>query len=44
VLTIVIGLQFVQTIAALYLPSLNADIVDTGSRPATPGTSGVSGC
>jgi ATP-binding cassette subfamily B protein len=30
VLTIVIGLQFVQTIAALYLPSLNADIVDNG--------------
>jgi ATP-binding cassette subfamily B protein len=29
-LAIVIGLQFVQTIAALYLPSLNADIVDSG--------------
>jgi ATP-binding cassette subfamily B protein len=29
-LVIVIGLQFVQTIAALYLPSLNADIIDNG--------------
>ncbi len=29
-LTIVVGLQFVGTVAALYLPSLNADIIDKG--------------
>jgi len=29
-LAIVVGLQFVGTVAALYLPSLNADIIDKG--------------
>ena len=29
-ITIVIVLQFVQTIATLYLPTLNADIIDKG--------------
>jgi len=29
-LAIVIGLQFVGTVAALYLPSINADIIDKG--------------
>src|ERR1700712_556343 len=29
-LTIVVALQFVGTVAALYLPSLNADIIDKG--------------
>jgi ATP-binding cassette, subfamily B, multidrug efflux pump len=29
-LAIVIGLQFVSTMASLYLPSLNADIIDNG--------------
>ncbi len=29
-LTIVVALQFVGTVAALYLPSLNADIIDNG--------------
>jgi ATP-binding cassette, subfamily B, multidrug efflux pump len=29
-LAIVVGLQFVGTMAALYLPSLNADIIDNG--------------
>src|SRR6195952_5585376 len=29
-LSVVVGLQFVGTVAALYLPSLNADIIDKG--------------
>jgi len=29
-LLIVVGLQLVGTMASLYLPSLNADIIDTG--------------
>ncbi|HEY7470683.1 MAG TPA: ABC transporter ATP-binding protein, partial [Acidimicrobiia bacterium] len=29
-LTVVISLQLVATMAALYLPSLNADIIDNG--------------
>ena len=29
-LAVVVGLQLVSTIAALYLPTLNADIIDNG--------------
>jgi ATP-binding cassette subfamily B protein len=29
-ITLVVGLQLVQTLATLYLPTLNADIIDTG--------------
>jgi ATP-binding cassette subfamily B protein len=29
-LALVVGMQFVQTMAALYLPTLNADIIDNG--------------
>lgn len=29
-LTVIVGLQFVGTVAALYLPSINADIIDNG--------------
>jgi ATP-binding cassette subfamily B multidrug efflux pump len=29
-LTVVVGLQFIGTVMALYLPSLNADIIDNG--------------
>ena len=29
-IALVVGLQFVQTIATLYLPTLNADIIDSG--------------
>jgi ATP-binding cassette subfamily B multidrug efflux pump len=29
-LSVIVGLQFVGTVAALYLPSLNADIIDKG--------------
>jgi ATP-binding cassette subfamily B protein len=29
-ITLVVALQFVQTLAALYLPTLNADIIDNG--------------
>ena len=32
VLVAVVVLQFVQTMATLYLPSLNADIIDNGHR------------
>ena len=36
----VVVLQLVGTIASLYLPSLNADIIDNGRRhAATPATS-----
>jgi hypothetical protein len=36
----VVILQTAQTFAALYLPSLNADIIDKASHRATPDTSG----
>jgi ATP-binding cassette subfamily B multidrug efflux pump len=38
-LAAVVALQFVGTMAALYLPTLNADIIDTAWSPATPPTS-----
>ncbi len=39
-----LAFQTVQTIAALYLPSLNADIIDKGvAHAATPATSGATG-
>jgi len=36
-LTIVVLLQLLQTLAALYLPTLNADIVDYGVVPGDSG-------
>ena len=38
-LTLIVLLQFTGTIATLYLPSLNADIIDRGVAAATPATS-----
>ena len=38
-LLIVVGAQFLQTIAALYLPTLNADIIDNGVVKADTATS-----
>ncbi len=29
-LSVIVGLQFVGTLASLFLPSLNADIIDNG--------------
>ena len=38
-ITLVVSLQFVQTMCALYLPTLNADIIDNGVVKSTPATS-----
>ena len=35
-LAIIVGLQFVATVATLTLPNLNADIIDQGVTAATP--------
>jgi ATP-binding cassette subfamily B protein len=40
----VMALQFVQTIAALFLPSLNAALIDRGIARGDTATSGGSGC
>ncbi|MDT4987300.1 MAG: ATP-binding cassette, subfamily multidrug efflux pump, partial [Micromonosporaceae bacterium] len=29
-IALVVGLQFIQTLATLYLPTLNADLIDNG--------------
>ena len=39
--TAVLILQLASTIAALYLPSLNAQIIDQGVARATPTSSGA---
>ena len=38
----VVVLQFVQTMATLYLPTLNADIIDNGIATGDTATSGGS--
>ena len=39
-LVCVLVLQFAEVMASLYLPTLNADIIDKGVPPGTPDISG----